>query len=101
MAEKKPKITLASIRLLCEIDKYVRQYDVRGYYLYQAASDVLDGSVNRSEIDDLVRHKLLTIVYDRNGRPAASLCGDGWTVGLTARAMTIFWPGRGPNTCPA
>ena len=94
----KPHIRLESVRLLCDIDRYIREFDKPGYdrrWLPSAASDVLDGAVDREEIDDLIRRRLLTVIHDGETDEygtSDSLCGNGWTVHLTERAIKAFWP---------
>lgn len=81
---------------LVAVDAYVRRYDIRGASLPAAASDVFDGWLVRDELEPLIRRRLLTIVHDRFGPHDAGigLCGSGYTVYLTARAIACFWPGR-------
>lgn len=94
----KPKVDIASLRWLDAIDRYIRQYDIRGRTLPEAASDVLDGWAIRDELDDLVRRRLLTVVRYRafeRDLPPSCLCGSDWSVHLTPRAIQTFWPKRG------
>jgi hypothetical protein len=83
------------VQLLDRIHRYIREYDVQGRELPNAASDVLDGAVDREEIDDLVKRRLLEIVrYEKDEGYCGRLCGDSFTVCLTKRAIAAFWPGR-------
>lgn len=91
---RKPKIKLESVRHLLEIDEYIRQYDLRGRNLESSASDVLDGSVFREEIEDLINRKLLTLIVEESTYYNNRMCGTSWTVHLTPRAMKAFWPAR-------
>ena len=89
---RKPKMKLHSLLLLSEIDRYIRAYDVHGYNLISAASDVLDSAVFRHEIDDLLRRRLVCIIKDGCGDGVDP--GDGYTLHLTSRAVTAFWAAR-------
>jgi hypothetical protein len=89
----RPKLTLASVRLLCEVDRYIRQYDIRGPILEHAASDQFDGSYDRDELDELIRKRFLSVLrYDQD--KDCILCGSSFTVELTSRAIALFWPDR-------
>lgn len=90
----KPNVKLRSLRLLAEIDAYIKQYDIRGRWLPSAAGDVLDGAVFNHEIRDLINRKLLTVCVDCPPRENGDECGDSWTVRLTPRAILAFWPTR-------
>ncbi|MGV3724295.1 MAG: hypothetical protein ACO1SX_25655 [Actinomycetota bacterium] len=95
---KKPTVRATSLQWLSEIDQLIRQYDYRGERLAEAASDALDGSASRRELDDLIRRGFLQVVrYGRDeGEPCCDrwLCGRGWSVLLTAKAQAAFWPER-------
>lgn len=98
----KPKIKLASLKYLCEIDRYIQQYKPERRYLQNSASDVLDGAVDREEIDDLVRRRLLSVIHyhdDEDWQPIG-LCGSSWSVHLTDRAIQCFWPTVGRRKNP-
>ena len=88
----KPRVKFHSLLLLCRIDEYIRQYDVRGRNLACSASDVMDDAVFNHEITDLIRRKLLTVI--RYGDYRGNSCGSSWTVHLTERAVRLFWPDR-------
>lgn len=88
------KVKLHSLRHLSRIGAYIREYDCRGRFLCHAASDVLDGAVYRSEIDELIRKRLIRVIHDGAGLPDDPLCGGEWTVHLTERAIKLFWPKR-------
>lgn len=90
---RKPRMALHSVRLLAEIDNYIRSYNIRGESLTWAASDVLDGAVFNHEIEDLIRRRYLRVVREWRS-PCRDHCGDSWTVRLSARAMRLFWPAR-------
>lgn len=91
----RPRLRPASYRLLMDIDRYIRRYDVRGRGLPYTASDALDGGVNRSDVDELVRRRLLAIVPLAHGRHNVDdLCGTSWTVELSARAIQLLWHER-------
>jgi hypothetical protein len=87
----KPRVKLHSFRLLCQIDSFIRRYDVKGNKLPTVASGVLDGAVSRHEVDELIRKGLLRIVRDGNGHGDP---GEGYTLYLTEKAMGAFWPRR-------
>src|ERR1019366_6103750 len=95
---KRFKLTLAEVGYLAEVDRYIRQYDVRGYALKQAFSDVHDGGLYLTEIKHLVQIRLLRMVkYDEHDYlPDESiyLIGQTSTVDLTDKAVLLFWPGR-------
>lgn len=95
---EKPTVRATSLPWLSEIDQLIRQYDYRGERLSEAASDALDGSASRRELDDLIRRGFLQIVrYGRNKDGLVDdrwLCGRGWSVLLTAKAQAAFWPER-------
>lgn len=100
----KLRIKATSARWLDEIDQIIRRYNIRGRDgLAFAASDALSGLAYRKEVDDLVRRRLLRVEKfpDEYARidPAGSgikhgLCGRGWDVLLTERAMRALWPTR-------
>ena len=95
---KRFKLTLAEVGYLAEVDRYIRQYDVRGYALKQAFSDVHDGGLYLTEIKHLVQIRLLRMVkYDEHDYlPDESiyLIGQTSTVDLTDKAVILFWPDR-------
>lgn len=89
------------------IDEYVKQHNLRGRALIEAASDVLDGDILREDLDTLVRKRLLGIVRfkktERNdllchiahrNSGLESVCGTFFTVDLTDLAIRRFWPER-------
>lgn len=91
----KPRIKAESMQYLVKIDEYIREYDLRGEALLNAASDELDGAVYREEIDDLVRRKLLSVIkFTDEIIWDGHICGYRWTVVLTPRAINLFWPAR-------
>lgn len=89
----KPRINAKSLPILIELDERVRRSD---YYkasrLHELASDVLDSGTYRHELDDLIRRRFLAVSPAEG--PRGPLCGQGWTVDLTQRAMRTFWPHR-------
>jgi hypothetical protein len=91
-AMKKPKIRASSAKWFNEIDRYIRQYNLQGEMVTHAASDVLDGWATREELTDLIKGRLLRVI--RFSRDRDSICGGSWTVGLTDKAIRIFWPDR-------
>jgi hypothetical protein len=91
---RKVRINAKSIPWLCEIDRYIRQYDLRGAEIVSAASDVLDGLAYRHEIDGLIRRRLLRIEPTLNGLSETSPCGGSWTVALTDKAASALWQDR-------
>jgi hypothetical protein len=101
----KPTIRHSSVRWLDAINEYVREYGCRGDALRLAASDVLCGWAEREELDDLIRRRFLQVIRfsavelkDEWGEfaeiPSPELCGRGWDVVLTERAVKVFWPER-------
>jgi hypothetical protein len=95
----KPRINANSAPILLRIDEYIRQYNLRGRALFNAASDTLDGHSTRRELDDLISRRLLSVErfdgYEVTGSPEDSrLCGHFFSVSLTERAMRAFWPSR-------
>ena len=96
--KKRIKLTLAEFRYLAEVDAYIRRYDVRGYQLKQAFSDVHDGGLYLSEVRRLVRMRLLRMVkYDEHDYlpdETIYLIGQTSTVDLTDKAVLLFWPER-------
>ncbi len=91
----KLKLPGKSAPFLCEIDRYIRQYNLRGQLLESAAPDVLDGWAIRSELDPLVRRRLLSIVnYESRAADDRALCGWQFTTKLTDRAISSLWPDR-------
>lgn len=99
----KPRISSKSIPWLVEIDRHVRQFDVRGAAANMAdiACDVLDGWATRDEIDDLVRRGFLAVVRYRRSECDGWLwemdrrtCGTRWSVVATEKMLRTFWPDR-------
>lgn len=92
------RINERSLFWLREIDEFIRECDLCGERLRDhAASDVLDGYATRSELDDLIRRRLLTVIhYDDDESPPIrrELCGSTWSVDLTERAVRALWPHR-------
>lgn len=95
---RKPKLRPGSYALLVEIDAYIRRYNLCGDDLRNAASDVCDGAVVRSDLDELVSKRWLVVEgYPADANPDFALCGDlhrYWTVRLHQNAMKRCWPGR-------
>lgn len=89
----KVRIPAGCVRFMSEIDSYIHRYNVRGASLPSAASDVLDGLAMREELEPLVRRRLLAIAKYGDG-PAEGMCGWGFSVHLTPRAMNALWPDR-------
>ncbi len=96
---KKPRLTIQQARWFVEVDKYVRQYDVRTapgklWGLNEVFSDVHDGNLTPDEVRPLIRQKLMTwYPLERDGYDSG-LLGCALTVTLTERALRIFWPER-------
>ena len=93
----KPRLRAASIPILVALDRHIRDLDYRGHDLRHAASDRFDGWLYRRELDDLIRRRLLTVICDRDpdwNHYPRDLCGRGWSVDLTDRAIAAFWPDR-------
>ena len=104
----KPRISAKSVEILRQIDRYVRQCNMRGGMLrfHGAAADVCDGLFTRAELDDLIRRRFLDMVhYTRSeaGLPeewaekaiwSGSICGRLWSVNPTERMIRTFWPDR-------
>lgn len=92
---RKPHIPASCARFLAEIDDYIRRYDLRGPALLRAGADVLDGLALRSELEPLVRRRLLTIERFAEGWiEDDAMCGDDFTVAIAPRAVDCFWPDR-------
>lgn len=86
----KPRVRPESLIVLARIARYIEQYQLKGDALKQAASNELDGSVTRAELDDLIRRKLLRVWRDRSGSvDPNSICGRSWTVRLTPRSTPL------------
>src|ERR1051326_5062042 len=96
--KRKLRISAKSLPFLIEIDRYIRQCNIRGSLdqFSGAASDVLDGLAIHSELRDLLRRRLLTIVRygfdDSMGRDPLrdsprNLCGTSWSVRMTERLI--------------
>lgn len=97
MKQQKPRIRLRSLPILCALDRDIRRWNRRGWLSLQAApSDLFDGWLNRRELDDLIRRRLLWVVPtgEREDGRGRDLCGTTWTVILTPRAIQAFWPNR-------
>ncbi len=91
--QRKPKVAFHSLLLLCDMDRDIRRFDVRGKEnLIHVASDTLDGAVFRHEILDLLHRRLVCIVRDGCGYGEDP--GGAYTLHLTERAITAFWPDR-------
>lgn len=89
-ARGKPRVRPESFLILARIARYIQQYGIEGKALDRAASDELDGSVTRAELDDLIRRKFLRVWRDRTGPvDAESICGRSWTVQLTGRSLPL------------
>lgn len=95
---KKPRIPALWCPVLCEIDEYIRRYDIRGERLKDAASDVIDSWLTRKEVAPMFRRRLLALVplnpHDCDPREDQTLCGTSWTVDMTPRLMCALWPDR-------
>src|SRR5208337_260135 len=91
----KPTLSWKSFKILLEIDQYIRKYDVHGDYLFQAPSDVCDGSFDRQELDELIRKRIFSVsgiaVYPRD---ETTICSRGYTVEFTKKAIQWFYPNR-------
>lgn len=94
-----------SIPWVLKIDACIREYNIRGPFerFRDVASDALDSSALRSELDDLIRRRMLTVVRhgfdDSLGRDPlrdqdSRFCGAGWSVDPTPRMIQTFWPDR-------
>jgi hypothetical protein len=103
--QRKVRVSANSLRWLIEIDRYIREHNIRGSLerFRDVASDVLDSWALRSELADLVRRRLLTVVCqgfdDSRGRDPLrdsnpDLCGVGWSVNPTERLIHAIWPDR-------
>lgn len=101
---RKPRISARSIPWLLDIDKRMRECPPA--YADHVASDVLSGAAYRSEIDDLIRRRMLTMdaipagerpPHVHRGPPRShDLCGSTFDVTLTERALRTFWPHKLP-----
>ena len=90
-----PKRDALCARVMEAIDSYIKRHDVRGPRLADAASDVCDGWVIRSELQPLLDARRLRLV----GRSShgSNICGSPWnywTVALTQREIDRRWPDR-------
>jgi hypothetical protein len=86
----KPRVRPESLLVLARIARYIERYQLKGDALRKAASDELDGSVTRAELDDLIKRKLLQVWRDRTGPvDPNSICGGSWTVRLTRRSTPL------------
>lgn len=109
---KKIRINAKSIWLLDEIDKHVRYCNIRGPLdrFRDIAADPLDGLALKSELSDLIRRRLLTVIDygfdDSLGRDPSrardpDLCGTSWSVNPTERLIVALWSDRiQPETIP-
>lgn len=92
------KLSLFSYNILIQIDEYIKECDLRGPGLRDAAADTLDGAIFLNEAGELRRKGLMKFVPDRKGpRPAQSAIlgyDAGGSLELTKRAIGIFWPDR-------
>jgi hypothetical protein len=99
------RISAGSIWILDRIDQHIRYCNIRGPIkeFIDVAADPLDGLVLRSELGDLIRRRLLTIVDygfdDSMGRDIMRdsdprLCGTSWSVNPTNRLILALWPDR-------
>ena len=105
------RVSSRSIPLLCELDEYVSTCNIRGPVIRfkDVASDRFDGAYFRSELDDLIRRRLITVVHhgfdDSLGRDPTRmmdrrLCGAGWSVDTTDRLIRCLWPDRVSEPAP-
>lgn len=93
----KPKLDAQSYALLRQIDAHIRRYDLRGRRCLEAsAGEALAGGPTRSEIDGLVRTRLVEVVRQcKLGIPLEGKAGQGdWTLRLSVKAMSWFWQDR-------
>jgi hypothetical protein len=99
------RIRLCSVKWLAAIDEHVRHCNIVGGIgrFVDIASDVLDGWALRSELDDLIRRRLLVVVhygFDDSMGPDLlryrdpDLCGTSWSVNPTEKMIRLFWPER-------
>ncbi|MFK4705560.1 hypothetical protein ABIC83_002399 [Roseateles asaccharophilus] len=94
-------MSAVSLNFLSRIEGYVAQNDLRGEDLPSAASDVLDCLAIRSELDELIDRRLLSVVKLARGDtiwPGDSCGGTRYTVDLTKNAVRLFWPDRMTST---
>lgn len=105
MTLDKPRINARSIPVVLEIDRHIRQCNIRGPLdrFRDAAADPLDGAVFRCELRDLIVRGMLVVVHygfdDSMGRDPdrardQSLCGTSWSVNPSAKMIRTFWPDR-------
>lgn len=97
--KKKPHISYRAFKLLQELHEYITQYDLKGQSLvHNAASDVFDGAVGYSKLEELHKKRWLRIVKLKDdfitGGHWDNSCGSNWTVELTDIAIKRFWPER-------
>lgn len=95
MRTAKLRVRAESLPWLLEIDRCIRTFDMRGVdALRHAASDALDGLVYSSELADLRRRGLATIVRDGPHASLDELAGHAgsWSAQLTEKAMCALWP---------
>lgn len=96
------KISTRSVNVVCKLDKDVRRFNVRGSMQrwHDVAADSLDGHFYRHELSDLVKRRMLDMVFYNKSetnvyeRGAHSLCGTGWSVNITPKMIKTFWPER-------
>lgn len=101
------KITVRpqSLPILADIDRHVRQCNIRGPLerFRDVAADTLDGAVSRQDLDDLIRRKLLVVTKhgfdDSRGRDPMrwmdpTTCGVGWSVDPAPQLINALWPDR-------
>lgn len=98
----KPLIRVSSVKWVAAIDAHIRHCNIRGPFsrFIDVAADVLDGWALRSELDDLIRRRLLVIVHygfddstgpDLRRHSDPALCGTSWSVNPTERMIRLFW----------
>lgn len=99
------RIGAASARWIDDMDRHVRACDIRGPIdsFRDVAADPIDGHASRSDLDDLIRRRLLRVVHygfdDSMGRdPCRDMqpdtCGSSWTVEPTPKLIRALWPDR-------
>lgn len=99
------RISAKSVWILDRIDQHVRCCNIRGPIdrFRDIAADPLDSLALRSELDDLIRRRLLTVIDygfdDTLGRDIMrdaprDLCGTSWSVNPTERLILALWRDR-------